>query len=295
MPLGLLIVVVLFVASILVFHPLVPERAPSRGEQQWTPGDAANTHFIFLNGLGCSSDGSCYNYMGFEEIRRALGQAGFSFRDKRFLLYSYTGGKIEEGRWYPQPYSPVDSGQPLAVSVGKLEEMIEQYSRVYPEACFILIGHSLGGRIALDFMSKTKPELQGKVKGVVTLNSPLLGAGSRVPHSVRGYLEKNESLLASPVAQQLMSEFYRRNKLAAIRRETVKKLQNNGVRIATFSTYQDLFVRPYTGCIMDEKGNPVTEGYIINTEGINLNDVVGHSQILEHPAVLRYILSLCPN
>lgn len=136
-----------------------------------------NQYIIFLNGLGCDYNGDLSEGLGFPKIRRSLAKAGYKSLDNRFLLYSYTGGKVIDRKWHPNKYSALDTGQPISLSVNRLDFLIHQFSQAYPEARYILVGHSLGGRVALDFACSADPAIRQKIKGVITLNSPLLGAG----------------------------------------------------------------------------------------------------------------------
>ena len=256
-------------------------------------GQFKNVHFVFINGLGCRSNGSCYGDMGFENVRRSLGGLGYSYYDDRFLLYSYKGGRMVDGRWYPEKYSPGGTAQPIFFSVNILRELVEKYSAAHPDAAFILVGHSLGGRVALDFITKAPPQLREKIKGVITLNSPLLGAGKKVPRIIISALEVVDSIWADPAVRQLLYETEYRQELNLYRRETIRELRDEGVRIATFSFCRDFLVPPLTACVMDENNKPCTEGFIINPDSFSIKDLSGHMRILERPEIANYIYSLC--
>ncbi|MGI6587449.1 MAG: lipase family protein [Peptococcia bacterium] len=252
-----------------------------------------NVYFIFLNGLGSAYNDDVYVSMGFDRIRDSLSPLGYSFHDARFLLYSYAGGKVKDGQWHPKKYKVQDTGQPLHLSIEKLGALFEEFLLAHPEASFIFMGHSLGGRIALDFVSTTSPQNKEKIIGVITLNSPLLGAGRKVPNFIMAILGDFDNIFESPVVKELLWESQYQQELANLRRETIKELQNNGIRVATFSTYQDYFVNPLTACILDEKHQPISEGFIIDLGKPDFNDLIGHMVILENPEIIKYILSLC--
>lgn len=254
-----------------------------------------NVYFIFLNGLGCVYEDDISKDMGFEKIRSSLATLGFSFCDDRFLLYSYAGGNINHGKWYPENYTAKDTGQSIDISIKRLESLFEQFTFVHPEAKFILVGHSLGGRIALDFISTALPQYRQRVKGIITLNSPLMSAGREVPDIILNILSHSDSIFTSPAVKELIGEFNHRQELTNIRRQTINSLQGDGIRVATFSTSQDIFVNPLAGCLMDEVNNPLSEGVIINLVKFSVKDIFGHMGILESPEVVRYIISLCSN
>lgn len=264
-----------------------------------TPGEGVNIrsapdnlHIVFVNGLGCSFEGSRDEAMGFQRIRMSLAQAGFKYRDERFLLYSYTGGKAAEGKWFPAHYSSRDTGQSLCTSVNRLYDLIEDYSQARPEARYILVGHSLGGRIALDYISTTDPAQREKIIGVITLNSPLLGVEGRVPFPLLKILDRWGSIWASTAVQELLWEYPRSQEFASLRQSTIRSLRRQGVRVATFATHQDFLVSPKTGCLLDEKGGPLTEGAVINVDKNILRDISRHLQIMDHQDVCSYIAGL---
>jgi pimeloyl-ACP methyl ester carboxylesterase len=105
----------------------------------------------------------------------ALAAARFSCADA--LLYSYTGGTVDaSGTWHPAPYSCYDTGNHVATSVGKLVTLMTAYRSAHPDAQFVLIGHSLGGLLALDASAQMPA---GAVSSVVTIDSPLKGVSRR--------------------------------------------------------------------------------------------------------------------
>lgn len=256
-----------------------------------------NQYIIFLNGLGCKYNGDLPAELGFPKIRRSLAKAGYANLDERFLLYSYTGGKVIKGKWHPNKYSALDTGQPIPLSVNQLDFLIHEFSKSHPEARYILVGHSLGGRVALDFACSADASIRKKIKGVISLNSPLLGAGVKLPEALLGLLNNPNFLYTSPAIKQLLWEVDHQKEMVDLRRQAIRELQRDGIKVATFSTRQDLVVRPLTGNIVDEKGNPITEGSIINVKAANLSvrEIFGHMKILEREEVLKYITGLCLN
>ena len=251
-----------------------------------------NIHFVFLNGLGTHCDGTRYSNMAFADIRRALLGVGYYLYDPRFLMYSYTGGEVLGDKWYPRKYTPRDTGQPIQLSVKRLEYMIEQHSIAHPEAKYILIGHSLGGRVALDFVTHNQEQYGEKIIAVITLNSPLVGSGQRIPGDLLSQIDTEGDRWSSPAVRHLLweSEYY--SELVRMRRQTVKELQRQGLRVATFSTSEDIIVDAMVGCITDEHGRPVTDGMIVDVGGSSIRDISGHRQILAHEDVTRYIISM---
>ncbi|KAB2951805.1 hypothetical protein F9B85_10970 [Heliorestis acidaminivorans] len=252
----------------------------------------ANVYIVFLNGLGCYSDGSRFNNMGFHEIRKALTKVGYNLYDDRFLQYSYLGGEIRKGIWHPRKYSPRDTGQPMQVSVQALESMIEEFTLLHEEAQFLLVGHSLGGRIALDFVSRTNHENRERIKGVVTLNSPLLGSSARLPEPLMRLLEYSGHVFSAPVVKQLIWEYSASPDFIDTKRQMIEALQEEGLRVATFSAESDLIVPAFTSFIVDEQGKPIADGKVIEGGRLFHRDLSGHMFILSRQEVQQYILSL---
>lgn len=77
--------------------------------------------------------------------------------------------------------------------------------------------------------------------------------------------------------------------------QDIDQLQKDGLRVATFSSHQDVVVRSFTGCIQDDQGRPVTEGFVVNVKATNVSfrELFGHMRILEKEEVMKYVLSLC--
>lgn len=284
--------IVLILAIILCsfFLPELHEPEPeASGNKRNLPGNQTDTYIIFLSGLSSCCDGSPYNKMGFTYLRRQFSQVGLSYTDERFLKYSYQGGQVEKGRWYPNPYTARDTGQPIEFSILFLKEMIEELSFHRPEARFLLVGHSLGGKIAFEYISQYHLEQPGPIKGVVTLNSPLMGS----PYSRTDALSKIRPIWGSAVVKQLAAEYQLKNELDATytRKNIVQRLNQGGIHLATFGTKQDVVVNPLTARLVDKNGHSLSKGDIISVNPLS-GSLDGHKQILENRRVARYILSI---
>jgi len=233
--------------------------------------------------------------MGFEYLRRQLFRVGLSYEDEHFLMYSYAGGEVRDGRWSPNPYSPVDTGQPIDLSVMHLREMIEEFNRNHPRARFLLVGHSLGGRIAFDYVVKYHLEGPGPVKGVITLNAPLIGT----PYTKADIFAFIKPILGTPAVRQLADEYQSRNELGILkhRMDASRRLAAEGIYLATYGTRQDIIVHPFSACITDKQGDPLTKGHIVsvNIFTSNFKGLSGHRQILTHEEVVKSIISIYTN
>jgi len=255
------------------------------------------TYIIFLSGLESHCDGTPYGQMGFSYMRRNFTQAGFLYYDPRFLMYSYKGGQVRAGRWYPNPYNPIDTGQPLEFSILYLKEMIDEIALHRSRARFLLVGHSLGGRIAFDYINRYhNKDGNGPVKGVITLNSPLTG----LPYNAVGILGIFRPAWGSDAVKQLVAE-YRLQKdfdLIKLKTESARRLMAQKIHLATFGTRQDMVVNPDTACLIDNNGRPLIPGKIISVNIFSggFNELFGHRQILYQENIADYIMSVynCP-
>lgn len=261
------------------------------------PPKEKETYVIFLPGLDSHCDGSQYNCMGFEYIRSQFKQVGLTYNDEHFLMYSYTGGKVQQGQWYPNPYNPADTGQPIQFSITHLKNMIEEFTFHHPGARYLLVGHSLGGRIAFDYVTKYHLEKPGPVIGVVTLNSPLVGTSY---YRAVDILAAFRSVWGSSVAKQLAAEYQLKNELGTVeqKKEAGRKMIEAGIYLATFGTRQDIIVNPLSACLTDEHGYPLNKGDIVSVSLLSgtLKDCWGHLQIIYNKKVADYIIWVysCP-
>ncbi|NLI14469.1 2-succinyl-6-hydroxy-2,4-cyclohexadiene-1-carboxylate synthase [Pelotomaculum propionicicum] len=286
-------IIVYLIATInLKSDPLIPF------EKLALPVNEKETYVIFLSGLDSHCDGTPYNQMGFEYIRSKFNQVGLTYNDERFLMYSYTGGKVEAGRWDPNPYEPVDTGQPIQFSVMHLKNMIDEFTLHHPDARYVLVGHSLGGRIAFDYVIKYHLEKPEPIKGVITLNSPLIGISY---YRIVNILATFRSVWGSSVVKQLAAEYQLRNELGIVEKriEAARRMTEAGIYLATFGTRQDIVVNPLLSCLTDEYGYTLNRGYIISANLLRgvFKDLGSHMQILCFEKVANYIILVycCPS
>jgi hypothetical protein len=279
------LVIIYSTATNLKTDPLSPY------EKVELPANEKETYVIFLSGLDSYCDGTPYNQMGFEYIRNQFNQVGLTYDDEHFLMYSYTGGKVEAGRWYPNPYNPVDTGQPIQFGVIRLKDMIDEFTLHHPQAKYILVGHSLGGRIAFDYAAKYHLRKPGPIKSVITLNSPLTGTSY---DRVVNILTTFQSIWGSPVIKQLAAEYRLRNELGLVEQkiQAARRMTEAGIKLATFGTRQDIIVNPLLACLTDEHGYPLTGGHIVSAKlsAVTFKELGGHMQILSIEKVADYII-----
>jgi hypothetical protein len=97
------------------------------------------------------------------------------------MLYSYTGGQMDpngRGFWVPKDYDACTSvnNDTLQEDIQNFDMMLDNYHKVYPNARFTIIGHSLGGLLALqgayDYVINHK---NSDIDKIITVDSPLKG------------------------------------------------------------------------------------------------------------------------
>ncbi|HZU70760.1 MAG TPA: hypothetical protein VFA09_26030 [Ktedonobacteraceae bacterium] len=114
--------------------------------------------------------------------------AGSSNSQLDIAEYSYTyssskpSGKMESGHWIPENYTSCQpNGSSLEQDSQSLAYLLDTYRQVYPNAHFELVGHSLGGLVALlgglDYVDAHKNQ-PGLITKIVTIDSPLHGFSS---------------------------------------------------------------------------------------------------------------------
>ena len=149
------------------------------------PNDGIRKVIVFLEGIGTNLTtneisrlrADCVaNDLFFGGIKFALKEKGFTCDD--FLHFSYNGGVVNrQGNWQTTPYACSDTGQKLQTSVGQLYTMLRSYRKIYPDKEFILVGHSLGGVVAIRTVERalanTSHGLASAIHSVITIDSPL--------------------------------------------------------------------------------------------------------------------------
>lgn len=114
----------------------------------------------------------------FSHVTDDLSSVGFTSNDVR--TYSYKGYSESLA---PRPYSCDDVGQPLNVSMDRLEEAVSITQRQWPGRKVVLVGHSYGGLVAIQALTRASNDpkhswLLDAVSGVASFDAPLYGSGS---------------------------------------------------------------------------------------------------------------------
>ena len=150
---------------------------------------------ILVGGMNTSIDNQChegtFNQLITAYLMKEIGvanpyQNGCNAQSLSYLnspssiaLFSYKQGQMDEqhGVWIPHTYSPCDvNNQSLSDDIKDLSAMITAYQKVFPRATFTLVGHSLGGLVALQgAYNFSITQHHGGIAKVITLDSPLEG------------------------------------------------------------------------------------------------------------------------
>jgi pimeloyl-ACP methyl ester carboxylesterase len=121
------------------------------------------------------------------------GQSGgtITFRILAIEAFSYAG--------VAPTYTSSQTRQALAVSAAALDAQLRRWRGAYPNATFDLIGHSLGGAVAVYWAaSVATPDERRAVHSIITLDSPLGGYP-------RSYADNFFLPFFGPVAQALLA------------------------------------------------------------------------------------------
>lgn len=127
----------------------------------------------FSTSLGEGADSAT-----FSPVHDDLSSLGFTNNDVRNFSYNGFSDTLN-----PRPYSCADVGQPLSVSLDRLEQAVSITQRQWPGRKVVLVGHSYGGLVAIQALTRASidPEhawLLDAVAGVATFDSPLYGSGA---------------------------------------------------------------------------------------------------------------------
>ncbi len=265
------------------------------------PSPAPHKVVILVAGLGSSltaaaASGPCSGSSSWQAIDAALAADGFSCADT--LVYSYTGSTIDaSGTWRPAPYSCYDTGDHVATSVGELFTLMTTYRVNHPDAQFVLIGHSLGGLLALEASAEMPA---GSISSVVTIDSPLKGASrrnleqfTRLVQPFIAYAGCSKVLWDSDAARDIATLHNRKTRQKASRAATaiVQGGRGKGFRYMTIGNASDCLWKPVACKIRGKWGNDSgtmvvkaansNKLYPLGTGGCNLSNVINKHGVVQ--------------
>jgi pimeloyl-ACP methyl ester carboxylesterase len=121
---------------------------------------------VFLAGYGSDLETA--------EIVSSPLQAALAARNPNvaFVTYSYTGTNFTGCAATPSPYRPSDTAQDIEVSKRILRETLTALEQTCDVARIAVVGHSLGGLIALQALGE---QSEPAVSDLITVDSPLGG------------------------------------------------------------------------------------------------------------------------
>jgi hypothetical protein len=169
---------ILPVVALTMFLSVVPVSYPAAGA---TTSVTPRKIVVFLEGV-CSSIPAPPGRNVFDDLRDILEEPRYGYGEADFIQYSYAGGKVEGGNWYPNSYSemvPITQDFQTTSWSRLHNDLLVPYRKAHPEATFTLVGHSLGGVVAFEEVVKyvDSPDYQpGFLSTVITIDSPLHGA-----------------------------------------------------------------------------------------------------------------------
>jgi pimeloyl-ACP methyl ester carboxylesterase len=295
------------VALILVASILAAAVAP--GHSSYAAPSSPHKVIVFVAGLGSSlaatsGSASCSGGGYWQAVETALASDRFACSD--VLLYSYTGGTVDEsGTWHPSPYSCFDTGNHVAASAGKLVSLMTSYRAAHLEAQFVLIGHSLGGLVALQASAQMPT---GSIADVVTIDSPLKGASRR---NLRQFIRLVQPFIAFAGCSKVLWDSDAERDIATIHNSATRKQASNaadalvragrgkGFRYMTVGNASDCLWKPAACSIrgrwsddsrtMTARSADTGKLYPLGNGGCNLSNVInkkGQVQIRNVPEII---------
>ncbi len=244
---------------------------------------------IFVGGYSGSSEGQ---KEAFEKIKSKLKEKGWN--DRQFLEATYDLEILAKDRVRRVAYDSDDTKDHPLVSAAKMRIQLELYKQMFPKTKFILIGHSLGGFLAFNAALGHSEAIES----VVTLDSPLLGIDNLITDaaygtSVRRFIGDD----CGEFLTQLYNDSSTKNKVEAL----AKQLKSKGVRLYTFASVDDWFVKSDVANLNESNfefdNEPIRLLWRLGyTPAESWQDLVfGHGQILIDPEFLNELIKVLPS
>ncbi len=195
---------------------------------------------------------------------------GIPFTIKAVEAFSYAGDS--------PTYTSSQTRQPLADSARALDAQLQRWQRAFPHASFDLIGHSLGGAVAVYWAGAiATPERLRAIHSIITLDSPLGG----IPHSIA------DALFApffGPVAQDLLAGSQAITLMARAPDRWLTSANTLSSPIFTISNVRDLVV-PFLWASLP--------GAVLSVDDYGSdNSSLNHGAVLTSPAAMGEIAQI---
>ncbi len=258
----------------------------------WQPGRLLSpdgrTRLVVLAGIGSRTGDAERN---FYSLARYLARRGGYDSRADVLEASYRGTEVG-GSWRPSPYQPGDTRQPLEDLVDAVAGSLDWYRMALPEDTrFLVVGYSLGGVCGLDgaalAVARDREAWHGRLTGVVTLASPVLGtsAGALVEWA---WLATNELDPLGAVGPALVRRWQDPAERERVRRRAAF-LRAMGACVLTLADPDDAVVRPEEA-LLPLPGQNAGE-LLVRTEHVRPG-TLGHGAILDEPAAFERVLAI---
>jgi pimeloyl-ACP methyl ester carboxylesterase len=225
---------------------------------------------VFVGGLGSTQR---LNAATFGPLSNALiEQAGFASSD--LLTFSYDPAAAS--------YAPIQTCQPLATSAEQVAGFVRQLRDTHQADGVVLVGHSMGGVIALEAASQmddlTDPRAPF-VRRVITVDSPL-GGLSRLQRLLIADLW----LGACPAANDAVARYVDSTWPATLSGQ-VDRLLDRGVQIFAIANPADLLLDTWMQQVPASKIN-------VNVTLNVVDDLLSHAAILGTPSTLSELVPM---
>jgi pimeloyl-ACP methyl ester carboxylesterase len=231
-----------------------------------TRAQAERVRVVFVGGLGSSP---ATNALTFGPLARELGaRAGYGQND--LLTFDYADG---------------NTCQPLAASANQLAEMVRQLRDSGAADSVVLVGHSMGGVVALDAASALngRGELaQPFIRRVITVDSPL-GGLTRFQRAVIADLWLGPCPAANDSVQRYVNPSW-----PSMLSGRVASLLERGVQVFAVANPEDLLLDPWTQHVPELAAPNGGDASARATATVNvtlsaLDDSASHSAVLLAP------------
>jgi pimeloyl-ACP methyl ester carboxylesterase len=235
---------------------------------------------IVLSGLGSSSADAATTWAGVTNA--VTGQIPYAGIDQ--FSYSLTD---------PRVYSGQDTDQALAQSVEALHGMVMREIAACPGVQLDLVGHSLGGVVAQQYLSTYGPSTPegSHIYHVATLDSPVNGVSATVIaayiRAARLFGIDQSYLQSSPAVQDLIALFG--DPATSQRNIQLAQSLAPNVQLLTIGSQNDLVV-PFLNAAIPGFDRQFDLGTVSNACPIDIGACVGHSQVLSDPGVMAALV-----
>jgi pimeloyl-ACP methyl ester carboxylesterase len=278
----------------VIILPPAPTPTPAATATPAPTPTSARTVVVFLRGLGSSLVGGIETPTdSFATIKGALQAIGYNWA-LDFVDFSYAGPVGHVGPLLFGPdYGCPQTGQDINNSVSTLYESLSSIAQAYNgNVRFALVGHSLGGLVAVLGMSYPL------VETVVTLDSPLMGVGSE--KAFVGPLIGCDGPVWDQMAWMHSDADWPPNM-----QERTRQFRLGGARIATLGNENDCYYDPpqcpdlcarvlFVGCLFttdDTMTQIIPNANVHQLYRLGSDESWGHRDILSDPTAAAFIAS----